>query len=405
MRYDLNFRAGMKDRLEVLAGQMSNWENASQLPYLEQQRLFDRIQGFQHCTVNDNLTVCGIDGSGDYPALSYEDSFVYFMVAQARCYRSDRLVGLRECLESPPLFEFAWLPADHQRTISELDQVFARLSGMGVEEVISSSDYRELKGQQSGTKPIVSSLHAGLIYPQASDSGNLAIQLRSVAELAAALLMIKRDELIDYILVDTTFSLPFVSNRRNSLFYEHLKRLCCVEARQRNMGFFALSKSHGLASIESIEQIARDKICTGDSKIAEHWFLRLPMLDIDGWELSLVQGRQVPPIGAVSYLVRFHRNTPVLRLDMDREYWNNRVSSTTVEETIQKEQKIFCDLDYTCHDQRSYGYPYPLKAAHDFASLTNSERVALRKQVIDAAAQKGMKRSLFRSASMATGHE
>ena len=38
------------------------------------------------------------------------------------------------------------------------------------------------------------------------------------------------------------------------------------------------------------------------------------------------------------------------------------------------------------------------------ASMTKAERVALRKQVIDAAVRAGMRRSLFRDASRATGH-
>ena len=68
------------------------------------------------------------------------------------------------------------------------------------------------------------------------------------------------------------------------------------------------------------------------------------------------------------------------------------------------ETKIFEDLDYASHDQRSYGYPYPIKAAHDRASLTQAERIALRKQIIDAAVRSGMKRSLFRDVSKSTGH-
>lgn len=66
---------------------------------------------------------------------------------------------------------------------------------------------------------------------------------------------------------------------------------------------------------------------------------------------------------------------------------------------------MFEDLDYTGRDQRYYGYPYPIKAGYDRASLTQAERVAPRKMIIDAAVTAGMKRSLFRSASAATGHE
>ena len=73
-------------------------------------------------------------------------------------------------------------------------------------------------------------------------------------------------------------------------------------------------------------------------------------------------------------------------------------------ETQANEQRLFQDLDYASHDQRCFGYPYPIKAAHDRASMTQAERTALRKQVVDAAVRAGMRRSLFRDASRATGH-
>ena len=121
--------------------------------------------------------------------------------------------------------------------------------------------------------------------------------------------------------------------------------------------------------------------------------------------MSLAQGRRIPPPGAVSYLVRFHRSTPVLRLDMDRVYWEKYVKGESPEETRQNECRIFEDLDYSCHDQRVYGYPYPIKAAHDRASLTDAERVALRKQLIAEVIASGMSPMLFRDASQAAGHQ
>jgi NurA-like 5'-3' nuclease len=133
--------------------------------------------------------------------------------------------------------------------------------------------------------------------------------------------------------------------------------------------------------------------------------MRIPTKDHDGWELALTKDRQLPPIGAVTYLVRFHRNVPVLRLDMDVEFWRARVLRDDEEETLANESWIFEHLDYASHDQRSFGYPYPLKAGHDRASLTQTERSSFRRQIIDAAVSAGMKRSVFRDASMATGHK
>jgi hypothetical protein len=114
--------------------------------------------------------------------------------------------------------------------------------------------------------------------------------------------------------------------------------------------------------------------------------------------------RNLPPPGAVTYLVRFHRTTPVLRVDIDRAAWIASLRAENADVTAAREAAWFSQLDHACHDQRSYGYPYPIKAGHDQASLTQERRIGLRRQIIDTAVAAGMKRSLFRDASMATGH-
>jgi hypothetical protein len=165
----------------------------------------------------------------------------------------------------------------------------------------------------------------------------------------------------------------------------------------------ALSKSHGLPAVDRIEELAKEKLKPSNGS-AEHWFLRIPVRSRDGWEMKIVETRNVPPPGAVSYLVRFHRNVPVMRLDVDEQWWASRLCGQTAEETTANERRLFEDLDYASHDQRAFGYPYPIKAGHDRASLTEAERVALRKMIIDSAIAAGMNRNLFRSVSAATGH-
>lgn len=36
----------------------------------------------------------------------------------------------------------------------------------------------------------------------------------------------------------------------------------------------------------------------------------------------------------MTYLVRFHRNVPVLRLNLDRVYWEQRIQGQNEEETM-----------------------------------------------------------------------
>ena len=163
---------------------------------------------------------------------------------------------------------------------------------------------------------------------------------------------------------------------------------------------FTLSKSHNLPSMELIENLAREALEIPENKTPEHWYLRLPLKGHDDWNLEgIIEDRQIPPFGSVSYLLRLHRNTPLMRLDMDRNWWEQHY-----QEDPDCERKMFEELDYCGHDQRAYGYPFPIKAGHDRTRLSRAERLVLKKQIIDAAVAQGMKRSLFKDASVATGH-
>ena len=406
MRHTLHLRNEVSERLGQLARQMHAWQKKPQLKEKEVERISDSIRYFNHTTKPRGFTLAGIDGTGDYPCLTYEDSFVYVTVAQGAVYSTDSRFGLKEAPQSflpPP--EFTWMPGDDVQARQEWMMAFERLTGMNTLDVIQQSDYRSLKSHASGTNSSISRLQRDLICPHASDSANIGVQLRTTAEIGLALQIIKSPLNLNYVLVDTTFSLPLVTRKDASLFYEHLKWLCCVKALEKGVGFFALSKSHGLASIEVLENLVKAKSPYPVHNRPEHWYLRLPIKGIDDWGFSLAEGRSLPPEGAVTYLFRFHANTPVMRLDMDVEYWKKVIGSKNLPEGIEVEKTIFEDLDFSSHDQRSFGYPYPLKSGHDRASLTQAERVSFKKQVISAAIAAGMNPSAFRDASLATGHK
>lgn len=406
MRFDLHLRTELRDQIASVAEQMRNWEDAPRFAAKERDQTLEGIQGFEHTTRHDTLLIAGVDGSGDYPAVTYGDSFVHLTVAHGTAYRADSNSGLCELPpQNAPLIQVTWMAEEEEQRQRTWDDAFSALAGMAIANVIEQSDYRQLKASASRRNTTPSKLAADLVRPHAADSGNVAIQLRTLGELGSALRLLKNQPGINYLLLDGTFSLPLVTRKDVSLFYEHLKRLCCVEARTREIGFFALSKSHGLPGIDLLEEIASEKLDVPPRGKAEHWFLRLPVPGFDRWKFPLAEGRQIPPPGAVTYLVRFHRNVPVLRLDMDIEFWRAHIHRGSVEEIRHNECLIFQDIDYACHDQRCFGYPYPIKAGHDRASLTGPERSALRKQIVDAAVAAGLRRSLFRDASLATGHQ
>ena len=400
MAYTVHIREMARHKIAAMAEDMSRWETKERIDDEEADFIRKAIRGFAHTATAEPFNMGGVDGSGDYPSFSYADSFVYVASASGTMYRTDATHGLVEvkALDEPNL-EFVWLPENTDEAMTRWLAALEALAGRSPLEVIQQSDYRELKNRMTHQGHTAAKLLADLILPRASDAANVGIQLRSTAELGAALRLITGETACRYVLMDTTFSLPMVTRRELSLFYEHLKRLCCVEARARGIGFFALSKSHGLPAMDLIEGFAADALGLTAGKVAEHWFMRLPVPGVDAWKFSLAEGRSLPPVGAVSYLFRLHKNTPVLRLDMDREFWESRLQNDPAAEA-----KVFADLDYCGHDQRAYGYPYPIKACHDRARLSEAERTALKKQIMDAAVAAGMKRHLFRDVSAATGH-
>ena len=403
MRHDINIRNSVHRQVRELAQRMSNWDASPPIEANERTRLLDSIQFFEHNKRPRQFSLAGVDGSGDFPAISYADSFVYVTVAHATLYQTAPGPRLNEIQPSfAPLIELTWIPEDEVPRRAAWDEAFELLAGRPIAEVIESSDYRTLHTQITGGNPSTANQVEELIRPHAFDSGNISIQLRTLGELGSALRAIETCDSLDYCLVDTTMSLPMVGKKNVALFYEHVKRLCCVQAIHKQIGFFAVSKSHGLPSIVELELLAKEK--SSADGIAEHWYLRIPSEELDGWKPDFFRSRPLPPVGAVTYLFRLHKNVPVMRLDMDANYWNQHVRGSNTESTIENECRIFTDLDFASHEQRAYGYPYPLKSGHDRASMTEAERVALRKQIIDAAVEAGMNRSIFRDASVLTGH-
>jgi len=400
MRYDLSIRESVRTKVTALAKDMVDWEAKPRIQPKEQTWIKDNVKGFTHTTEVDEFRIGGVDGSGDYPSLTYADCYVHLGSAAGVIYKTDTLRGLvEEEAMDEPLVEIAFLPEDRSAADPNWKKVLEALAGRPMKDVIAGSDYKDLKQLATGRAHTVDELYNNLVFPRSNDHANVGIQIRTMAEMGSAIRVINQAPACRYVLMDTTMSLPFVTNPLQSLFFEHLKRLCCVEASKLDLGFFTLSKSHGFPAMELLLELISEGLGQPKEDTAEHWFLRLPMPDVEGFPFALANGRQIPPLGAVSYLFRTHKNVPVLRLDVDREYWEKKLRHDP-----KAEQKLFEDLDYSGHDQRAYGYPYPIKACHDRVRLTKNERAALRKQIIDAAVAAGMKRSHFRDVSMATGH-
>jgi hypothetical protein len=400
MPFSVHVQDSFRRKVSAVAKDMKDWEVSNSIPDKEAALIKKNIKAFPHAAKRKDFLVAGVDGSGDYPSLSYADSCVYVASAVGTMFRTSDTYGLDEIpVLAEPVLEVVWLPGDRSIAAGKWNDAFEALAGISLADAIGLSDYRTIKKMLIGDSSSVADIATALIRPAGSDTSNVAIQLRSTAELGAALRLITSGQKPRFVINDTTFSLPMVKTRKESLFYEHLKRLCCVEANKRDITFAALSKSHGTRSMDLVESYARDALGLASEKTAEHWFLRLPIEGVDSWSFTPVSGRAVPPPGAVTYLFRLHRNTPIMRLDIDRSWWETRLRGAP-----SKEISMFADLDYCSHDHRAYGYPYPVKACHDRVRLSDDERVALKKIIMDAANTAGIPRHAFRDVSMATGH-
>ena len=122
----------------------------------------------------------------------------------------------------------------------------------------------------------------------------------------------------------------------------------------------------------------------------DHWFLRLPSEALGEERPAFLRDREVPPKLGLSYLFKFHEMSFPMRLDVDAAWWREHIGGD-----IDREKRLFEDLDYTCHDVRSYGYPYPLQSAHRKSSLTRKERRAIRDILMQFASKEGILRGAF----------
>lgn len=405
MRFDIHLRKDVKNQISNIVESICTWNATDSILDKEVEKLSESVVSFDHCAIPDHsFVIVASDGSGDFPCVTYGDSFIYLVTAVARLYETCSEGILKEkFVHEHSLVDFVWMPEDKKQSNKQLDDCFERLLGLSLSDVCKKSDYYSLAKQLGYCKlSSPEELVSTIIHPEAHDSNNIGIQIRTVAELAELVKIINNNYFNTencYILEDSTLSLPLLPSS-TSLFFEILKRYLAVLAREKNMVYLTISKSHDMPHMDIIEEILSKKMPS-----TEHWFMRIPTKSEDKDIPSFLGARSIPPVGAISYLFKFHKTTQTMRLDMDYAYWKDKIWNKNKSIMRQHEIQIFRDLDFASHDQRCYGYPYPIKACHDMASLTQAERVSLRKQIIDAAIEKGLKRKNFIDPGMQTGHK
>ncbi len=408
MHFDIQFREDLLRQIQGVVGDIKDWNADDSALSQDLKHLGGRIVPFDHCATPDHpFRIAGSDGSGDFPCVRYGDSFVYLVTAMARLYEATPdLNHLRE-LKAPncDIVDLLWLPEDKKVSNDRFRAFFEHICGVSLPDICTHSDYYNLCKKLGNAPATATGLIDTLIFPEAHEDNNVRIQMMGAAEAAVLIKLLQPGVLsqeasdASYVLQDTTLALPLAGYPK-SLFFEIAKRFACRLAREKSVIYLAVSKSHNLPHIDSIEELVRNVTPT-----LEHWFLRLPTPAIGEQTPHFIGTRAIPPVGAVTYLFRLHRTMPTMRLDMDFEYWKSSIWNRDERTMREREMRIFRDLDFASHDQRCYGYPYPIKACHDMASLTEAERVAFRKKVIDEAVANGLKRKNFLDPSIPAGHK
>lgn len=375
-----------RQMLEVTRGAVTSFRNAiegARPTDAELRELRSRIRSYPHCRLlSTDFVVAAVDGSGEYPVLQQDDIFLHFAIAAGAAYRtaSSRQHKLSSVHPANAVFKhFVLLSDDSQRTIDGYREYLGALLGVSLEELINGSDYCEVFNR-FGRKKISPGQVTWQSFPfsKASQLATHAYLLRSMAELGMAIRMLETQP--RYLLLDT--SLVYFLLGEQSYLPELLKRVLISRANAQGTGVVALCKSHNIPNGDLIGRYAKE-----DLGLADHWYLRLPSAALGEPTPKFLDGREIPPKLSVSYLFKFHATSFPLRIDVDAEWWKTQIGG---DET--KEQTFFGDLDFTCHEVRSFGYPYPMHAAHRAASLTRQERKALKDMLVQQAQKEGLLR-------------
>jgi hypothetical protein len=348
--------------------------------------ILERVRVYEHTTrLEEEFLIGAVDGSGEYPLIQQDDVFMHFLSAARTCYStaSGRQHKMSASEKGNELFATLVNLQDDLRSIRQTYQSLVHdLTGLDLKTLVSGSDYVEVF-QQFGRGKISrgSVTWPNVALARASQVATHGYLIRSLGEIAMGIRLLTQKP--KYVLLDTT--LGYFLLGESIYLPELLKRYLITQAKQSNACILGLSKSHNIPNGDLIGRLVKEKL-----EHTEHWYLRLPSPDLGEKTWKFLNDREVPPKLGITYLFKFHSTSFPMRLDVDAGWWREHVGGDEA-----KERRLFQDLDFTCHDVRSYGYPYPLQAAHRRSALTKQERRAVKDIVLQNAQSEGMLRGAF----------
>lgn len=348
--------------------------------------ILELVRPYGHTTtLVEDFVIGGIDGSGEYPLIQQDDVFMHFLSAASTCYRtaSSRQHKMSASAVGNELFATLVNLQDDIKAIRQTYQgLITELTGLDLKSLVAGSDYVEVF-QQFGRGKITA---GGVTWPnvalaRASQVATHGYLIRSMGEIGMAIRLLAQKP--KYLLLDTT--LGYFLLGESIYLPELLKRYLITKAKEADTCVLGLSKSHNIPNGDLIGRLVKEQL-----EHTEHWYLRLPSPDLGEKPWKFLNDREVPPKLGITYLFKFHSTSFPMRLDVDAGWWRAHICGDEA-----KERRLFEDLDFTCHDVRSYGYPYPLQAAHRRSALTKQERRAVKDIVLQHAQSEGMLRGAF----------
>jgi hypothetical protein len=307
---------------------------------------------------------------------------MHFVVAACATYETatHRQHKLASVHAVNPVSKYFVLLSDDPRSLVDGYRTYLhQLTGLELKQLVQGSDYCEMFSS-FGPESLQRSEVKWERFPfaKASQVATHAYLLRSMAELGMAIQAL--EDKPRYLLLDT--SLVYFLLGEAPYLPELLKRYLINRANAQGTAVVALCKSHNIPNGDLIGRLATD-----DHGLKDHWYLRLPSAALGEPIPRCFEGREIPPKLSVSYLFKFEATSFPLRLDVDAAWWKKHIGGDPA-----REHRLFGDLDFTCHEVRSYGYPYPMHAAHRWASLTKRERKRLKDILVQQAQREGLLR-------------
>jgi hypothetical protein len=374
-----------KQLLEVTRKAVVSFRNAvenAQPSDVELKALQSRIRAYPHTKVlGSDFPIAAVDGSGEFPVLQQDDIFLHFVISAGAIYqtasnRQHKLASIK--VINPLMKHFVLLSEDNKQTVESYASYLSSISGLGLADLAKNSDYCDVYSQYGRNLRQSDVTWRRVTMSKASQVASHAYLLRSMAELGMAIRMLQLRP--RYLLIDT--SLVYFLLGEAVFLPEVMKRYLITRANAQGTGIVALCKSHNIPNGDLIGRYAKDELGFKD-----HWYLRLPSAALGETTPAFLEGREIPPKLSVSYLFKFHATSFPLRIDVDAGWWKEKIGGDEA-----KERELFGDLDFTCHEVRSFGYPYPMHAAHRSASLTKQERKALKEILVQNAQKEGLLR-------------